>query len=321
MAWRAKCLVTAASVVGVFIAAKHLHGAPASVSVTKEEHRVQTLRTFQRKYRHTALEESHGDLPLTPDHRANYTLRCVFFVNCKLNENYHTWIYKQAKQIPHRVHYVEIVATSRLCRKERRLKKAHSYLQQQRPGQTLLHCYDEPDRETFEYHGIHHVWQLGQVHNRRDDVLIYMHSKGLTHAGNYSGFKRGPFTKPFFSGLGQVLEAFDIFPFVDKAGLRIADEGFIWYNFWYARGSYVNRVLRPRTADQITDRHYYERWLCLAQPLCFSPRACYSLEYCPANLGSAYVPKHEYECEAYDITSTECRPSTSTGKPQVSFLL
>ena len=34
--------------------------------------------------------------------------------------------------------------------------------------------------------------------------------------------------------------------------------GWIWYNFWYARGSYIKYVERPIKTYR---RHYYEDWL------------------------------------------------------------
>jgi hypothetical protein len=33
---------------------------------------------------------------------------------------------------------------------------------------------------------------------------------------------------------------------------------FVWYNFWYARGSYLNTVEQPIITER---RHYYEDWL------------------------------------------------------------
>ena len=45
---------------------------------------------------------------------------------------------------------------------------------------------------------------------------------------------------------------------IDKIGLYPSDKGFIWFNFWWARGDYINKLEEPIISE---DRYYYEVWL------------------------------------------------------------
>jgi len=56
----------------------------------------------------------------------------------------------------------------------------------------------------------------------------------------------------------KIKEIFTIFPKIDKIGIFSGGCGWLWTNFWYARGSYNNRVEHPLNTDR---RHYYEDWL------------------------------------------------------------
>lgn len=43
-----------------------------------------------------------------------------------------------------------------------------------------------------------------------------------------------------------------------KAGYAMSHGGFVWYNFFWVRDSYVRRLLEPIITPR---RHYYEDWL------------------------------------------------------------
>jgi hypothetical protein len=51
---------------------------------------------------------------------------------------------------------------------------------------------------------------------------------------------------------------FSIFLSIHKIGKRSGGTGWIWYNYWFARGSYVKLCKAPITTEY---RHYYESWL------------------------------------------------------------
>jgi hypothetical protein len=45
---------------------------------------------------------------------------------------------------------------------------------------------------------------------------------------------------------------------IHKLGLYPSDRGFVWFNFWWARGEYINRLEEPIITE---DRYYYDIWL------------------------------------------------------------
>jgi uncharacterized alpha/beta hydrolase family protein len=55
-----------------------------------------------------------------------------------------------------------------------------------------------------------------------------------------------------------IKEIYTIFPRIDKIGYSSGGIGWIWYNFWFARGSYIYNIEKPLKTKR---RHYYEDWL------------------------------------------------------------
>ena len=114
---------------------------------------------------------------------------------------------------------------------------------------TLLECHDEAERETFEYHGIHAMWEIGQVNSGRDDIVFYFHSKGLTHYKEWKDYEANDnlfkLTEKTLGEVDLVFEVFDLFPEVNKVGNKMSELGWVWYNFMFARGSYLKRVAEP----------------------------------------------------------------------------
>jgi len=59
-----------------------------------------------------------------------------------------------------------------------------------------------------------------------------------------------------------IKEIFTIFPIIDKIGYCSGGIGWIWYNFWYVRGSYINKVEMPiKTTDVIIMKIIYQERL------------------------------------------------------------
>ena len=56
-------------------------------------------------------------------------------------------------------------------------------------------------------------------------------------------------------GWRGVVAGFREHPAVNKAGYAGSKKGFMWYNFWWARCSYVAALIPP---ERTTRRHYYE---------------------------------------------------------------
>ena len=107
----------------------------------------------------------------------------------------------------------------------------------------------------YEYAGINQVWQLGQ--KSLEGVVLYFHAKGVTHG------PRAP--QRLFDVVvrdwQRVLGIFQCFGHIDVVGHSIGSGGWAWFNFWWARLSYIRTVSRPVRVPPGGRRHYYEDWL------------------------------------------------------------
>lgn len=227
------------------------------------------METVEGTFKHTSrcqfpdgLEAYHKNTSLSPTARASslFQFHLVYFVNCKVNENYPDWMLgmlagEWGSKLPPKA-TLFIVATSRDCAKEDGLHKAVETISSSRKGsKTVLECHDDV-AETYEYHGIHKAWQIGRVLPDDNVVVGYFHSKGVTHATSLNDWYHPTLTT--MARFEQVSEAFNLFPWIEKAGETCGGCGWVWYNFWYARGSCLSELEEPRVTPP---RHYYESWL------------------------------------------------------------
>lgn len=112
-----------------------------------------------------------------------------------------------------------------------------------------------------EYPGIKKVWDIGQ--DSCDGIILYFHSKGITHIKNPNedNCRRFDELKIFNNVITHWREnlwIFNQFNSIDKLGMSEGGIGWIWFNFWWARNSYINKCEKPHIS---TNRYYYEDWL------------------------------------------------------------
>ena len=55
-----------------------------------------------------------------------------------------------------------------------------------------------------------------------------------------------------------VIASFQSNATIEKAGMYPSQSGWVWFNFWWARVSYLKGIVEP---VRTTRRHYYEDWL------------------------------------------------------------
>ncbi len=112
-------------------------------------------------------------------------------------------------------------------------------------------------RNLFEYPGIKKVYDLA-IKNK-DKLFIYFHSKGMVfHENSKRNEIEEKLTKNTFKNWHKTISIFKNNSNIHKIGLLPSDSGFIWYNFWWARGEYINKLEEPIISE---DRYYYEVWL------------------------------------------------------------
>jgi len=242
-------VLTAASI--LYIKRKGVHRCNGGVQIVR------------RRYKHIMACNA---IPIEYNYHDHYNLYVVYFVNCKIHNGYGLWMEEQLKYVPENA-LLKIVAVSSKCKEEKIQHEKFKTVLGNRPNpnsSTLLECHDEADDEpTFEYYGIRAMWEVGQMRPHRNTVVFYFHSKGLTHWKTIKEYKQNaPYqlsiNKITLGQVDRVFEAFDLFPEINKAGAKVAGNGWVWYNFMFARGSYLKRVEEPILTGR---RYYYEDWI------------------------------------------------------------
>jgi len=119
----------------------------------------------------------------------------------------------------------------------------------------------------FEYPGIRLVYEL--ANKRSDTIFIYLHTKGMSYNIQSRNVGEMILLTGTFRDWRRNIEIFRNLS-INKVGLlpaiRSSEEkiprgkksGWIWYNFWYARGTYLMKCGSPEVN---TNRWYYEDWL------------------------------------------------------------
>lgn len=181
----------------------------------------------------------------------NYNLYIVYYINCQLNTNYITWIIEQLNYVKDFKSTVYLVAT---VHKQYQVN-IETTVYKHFPNMEIFFIYNY--NNNHEYPGILKVWELGQIHKSTTDIILYFHSKNITRNKVYQK-NNNRFVEIILDKLDYIYEIFSIFSSIDKICINSGGGGWCWYNFWYARGSYINQVETP---IKTTRRHYYEDWL------------------------------------------------------------
>jgi hypothetical protein len=126
----------------------------------------------------------------------------------------------------------------------------------------------------FEYPGIRAVWDIAhEKHlsesNANSTYILYFHTKGMFNHNPKTLINgvRTPFEKHLFETVvekwAKAAEILDEKPHINKVGYAVAPNGFMWFNFWWARASYIRRLTQP--VINMKNRFYYEGWLCMLE--------------------------------------------------------
>ena len=214
-----------------------------------------------------------------------YNLHVVYFINCVVNPNYSDWLQPQLGYVTSQisdsnirdvaVHFVSQLwsqlgyVTSQIS--DSNIRDVAVYVvaviaktNQDEFADKLRTLFPKQafkveffEENEYEYRGISRVWEIGQSHKDKNDIILYYHSKGVTRHASYEDNKDDRYNA-VLEDIDGVLRIFDKHSEVDKVGYSCGGVGWVWYNFWYARGSYISEVEKP---IKTTRRHYYEDWL------------------------------------------------------------
>jgi len=253
-----------------------------------------------------------------------YKIHSVYFINTLINKNYVQWLVNQIDMIKNYNSTIYIIAI---------IKKGNENNFQQiveKHFPNLNINYEYHYKNEYEYRGILKVWDLGQIYNTSNDIILYFHSKGVSRHSSYAQNKNDNYNI-ILKDINKIKEIFTLFPMIHKIGYSVGRKGHIWYNFWFARGSYINRVEKPILTSR---RHYYEDWVArviknnVPQIVNYERdlnntniyentlRNCYGFHRQPniANIGSFYDPSKNIYLNINRITT----PINKTLKPYIA---
>eukprot|EP01105_Mastigella_eilhardi_P004455 TRINITY_DN1594_c0_g1_i1.p1 TRINITY_DN1594_c0_g1~~TRINITY_DN1594_c0_g1_i1.p1 ORF type:complete len:311 (+),score=87.45 TRINITY_DN1594_c0_g1_i1:28-933(+) len=115
----------------------------------------------------------------------------------------------------------------------------------------------------YEYPGIKRVWDIAASVAERDaarHLVLYHHGKGMFSAvdpqsDRYVNALTDEVVRPWRT----IVQRFAEDAAVNKAGFMAAEPGWVWFNFWWARASYLQRLAPPEPHDD--NRYLFEQWL------------------------------------------------------------
>jgi len=119
----------------------------------------------------------------------------------------------------------------------------------------------------YEYDALKLVYDLAKLDS--EAIYIYFHTKGMSHQLNSRDIDEIALTTSTFQNWRENVRIFED-NHINKVGLFPAIEdyhknpksksvgGWIWFNFWYARGAYLAQCPTPA---QTSNRYLFEEWL------------------------------------------------------------
>lgn len=111
------------------------------------------------------------------------------------------------------------------------------------------------DKNEFEYPPLKLVHDLA-IKNA-DATFLYFHSKGMTHKLHSRSLEDITLFTETFERWRRNLQLLQQSK-ASKMGLFPSRTGWIWYNFWYAKGAYLASLEAPEKSE---NRYVYESWL------------------------------------------------------------
>ena len=135
------------------------------------------------------------------------------------------------------------------------------------------------DNSNFEHIGLDTVWKEAMT-SEDDELITYTHCRGLSHTGAHQPeMNSSREVHSYMCGrhiireYNQVEDIFKDNNQIKKVGVGQGPGGWMWFNFWTAKASYLKSRTRPLADPRISDidkkhfdsavrnRHYYESWL------------------------------------------------------------
>ncbi len=149
-----------------------------------------------------------------------------------------------------------------ICSDEEKRKNIYKLINQKRIKDYIDFNIEFSIDDHKEFKGIKKVWELSKIKGNKDDLIMYLHAKGISYMQNKFFYIRQPLEKFIFNLLvGKWQKNIELISRLDsiyKLGTLAGGNGWLWFNFWIARSSYICKLEKPIKRKRAC---YYEDWL------------------------------------------------------------
>ena len=202
------------------------------------------------------LNESEKTIPI---------IDIVYFINTDISNCYLRLLKDQLKDFINskillnknlKLHCI-IICSSKV--KKIKIKKLFDRLKINKLCETNLEFSNNTNKE---YKGIEKVWEISKKNKQKNSYIIYLHGKGLSYLQNRFLYIRQPLEKFLFKIIvykwKRNIKLLSSFESINKLGALSGVYGFIWFNFWIVKSSYIQKLEIPKKRNRAG---YYEEWL------------------------------------------------------------
>lgn len=179
----------------------------------------------------------------------NYNINIIYYIGCIFNKNWKSWL-KPIELLKKNIKNFNLYLFLLIDNSDKdNVKKEIEKLGFE--NLKIIFLY----KNEHEYRPLLKLWELSKVNNKSTDLFLYFHSKDITRCDecDVSG-NLYLLIKEF----DKIKDIYNTFPTIDKIGFKCSNIGFCWFNFWWTRGSYIDKIEKPLLIER---RHYYEDWL------------------------------------------------------------
>lgn len=136
--------------------------------------------------------------------------------------------------------------------------------------------------DCHEYPSAQLIYYIAQSNGSFNHYILYFHAEDIHNKWRRKniGETHSKLHKSVIVPWKRILNIFEKHPYVDKIGFCSSKSGFMWFNYWWVRASYIACLEPPM---KIPQSDYYEQWLSrvLKNPYQneyeFNSRNCWSL--------------------------------------------
>lgn len=108
----------------------------------------------------------------------------------------------------------------------------------------------------YEYPGINKLYLLSKIY--QNYYFIYIHSKGMSNNKGFRSLDNIKLTRNIIYPWYKIINILNDNNNINKITISCSKEGFAWFNFFWAKSSYLSNLKPPIITN---NRYYYESWL------------------------------------------------------------